>query len=142
MSALPNNIPAKAMNNITLVGHVTTAALGHIRGFADVPPFASVLSHGSKPPVQLHAEKKNSVFVAATEEKGFYVFSLPREQGTPMWFHVVEQAKRLGFRLLGSYVIEPEVLDILVREYADKDISSARQQKKQDKEVFESIIAN
>jgi general secretion pathway protein E len=141
MSALPNNIPAKAMNNITLVGHVTTAALGHIRGFADVPPFASVLSHGSKPPVQLHAEKKNSVFVAATEEKGFYVFSLPREQGTPMWFHVVEQAKRLGFRLLGSYVIEPEVLDILVREYADKDISSARQQKKQDKEVFESIIA-
>jgi type II secretory ATPase GspE/PulE/Tfp pilus assembly ATPase PilB-like protein len=141
MSALPIAPLLKSPNPMTMVGHVATAALGHIRGFADVPPFASVLSHGAKPVVQLHAEKKSSVFVVSTEDKGFYVFSLPREQGTPMWFHVVDQAKRQGYRLVGSYVIEAEVLDILVREHADKDISSTRQQKKQDKEVFESIIA-
>jgi general secretion pathway protein E len=141
MAALPLTPSSTPLPTVSLVGHVATTALGHIRGFADVPPFATVLSHGSKPVVQLHASKKNSVFVVATEDKSFYVLSLPREQGTPMWFHVVDQAKRLGYRLAGSYIIEAEVLDILVREHADKDISSSRQQKKQDKEVFESIIA-
>ena len=63
MSALPNASMSKSPSPMTMVGHVATAALGHIRGFADVPPFANVLSHGTKPVVQLHAEKKNSVFV-------------------------------------------------------------------------------
>jgi general secretion pathway protein E len=119
----------------------STSLLGHIREFTEVPEFSLVLSHGAKPQVQLHVDKKNSIFVVANEAKNFFLLSLLREQGTPMWFHVMDQAKRLGYRFTGSYICEPDVLNVLVREHSDTDISSSRKQKQQDKEVFESIIA-
>lgn len=133
MAALPYILPTKTMNS--------TLLLGHLREFTDVPPFSAVLSHGAKPLLQLHADKKNSIFVIANADKQFFVLSLQREQGTPMWFHVVDQGKRNGYKFSGSYICEPDVLSILLREHADSDIGSARKQKQQDKEVFESIIA-
>lgn len=133
MAALPHILPTKTMNS--------TLLLGHLREFTDVPPFSTVLSHGAKPLVQLHADKKNSIFVIANADKHFFVLSLQREQGTPMWFHVVDQGKRNGYKFSGSYICEPDVLSILLREHADSDVGSARKQKQQDKEVFESIIA-
>ncbi len=133
MTTLPGTSLPKAQNS--------THLLGHIREFTDVPKFSTVLSHGARPQIQLHADKRNSIFVVATQNKSFYVLSLLREQGTPMWFHVVDQAKRGGFSFAGSYICEAEVLSILVREHSDSDIGSARQLKQQDKEVFDSIIA-
>ncbi len=133
MSELPRSMLTKAMNS--------TSLLGHIREFTDVPKFSLVLSHGLKPQLQLHADKRNSVFVVATEDKKFFILSLLQEQGSPMWFHVLDQAKRTGYRFAGSYVCESDVLSLLIREHADSDMGSQRKQKQQDKEVFDSIIS-
>lgn len=133
MSSLPSSAPAKVLNS--------TSLLGHIREFTDVPKFTNVLSHGARPQIQLHADKRSNIFVVASENKSFHVISLMREQGTPMWFHVVDQAKRSGYRFAGSYTCEADVLNILVREHSDVEVGSARKQKQQDKEVFDSIIA-
>lgn len=133
MEALPPLHMSKMSNS--------KSALGHIREFTELPAFHAVLSHGVKPVLQLHADKKQSIFVVASEDKTFYILSLLREQSSPMWFHIIEQAKRNGYKFGGSYTAEAEVLGILVREYGDADGNSTRKQKQQDKEVFESIIA-
>lgn len=133
MAALPQTPPIRSLGNLQ--------SLGHIRQFSDVPVFSSVLSHGKKPVLQLHADKQGTILVVAAEDKRFYIISLAREQGTPVWFHLVEQARRNGFGLGGSYSCEPDVLSILIKENSDSDASVSRRQKQQDKEVFESIIA-
>jgi len=131
MSALPQTRP--------IPGNLQT--IGHIREFADVPEFSSVLSHGKKPILQMRPDKQKSLMVVAAEGKRFFMISLTREQGSPVWLHLIEQAKRQGYRFAGAYSCESDVLDMLVREHADSDASLDRLQKQQDKEVFESLIA-
>lgn len=132
-SILPKSVPFNAASS--------TLLLGHIREFTEVPPFTTVLSHGAKPLLQLHAEKKKNIFVIATKEKSFLILAIQSEHGTPMWFHVMDQAKRNGYKFAGSYVCEPDVLSLLLREHTDADAGTVRKQKQQDKEVFDSIIA-
>ena len=133
MSALTPSSPNRSTGNVQ--------SLGHIRQFTEVPKFTMVLSHGKKPALQISADKQNTTMVVVTGNKRFFVISLAREQGTPFWFHLIEQAKRLGYTFDGAYSCEPDVLSMLIREHRDADASSTRKQTQQDKEVFDSIIA-
>jgi len=125
----------------TIRGTGKAQALGHIHQFAEVPKFATVLSHGEKPLLQLRADKQNALLVVADVRKRCFIISLVREIGTPLWFHLAEQAKRSGYVFQGGYSCEPDVLSLLVHEHSDAKASVALQQKQQDKEVFDSIIA-
>lgn len=116
-------------------------SLGHIQVFNEVPSFEAVLSHGSRPALQLHPDKQNSILVATLAHKRFIIISLVREQGTPVWLHVANQAKQLGYSPAGAYSCAPEILSLLVREHSDSNANRDRNQKQQDKEVFDNIIS-
>lgn len=71
-------------------------SLGHIRRYSEVPHFNHVLTHGAEPKVKLREEKRQSMMAVLTKDSHFFVINVAREQGTPMWFHLIEQVKRLG----------------------------------------------
>jgi len=116
-------------------------SLGHIAVFTEVPSFNAVLSHGKRPALQLHPDKQGTILLAAVGKKQFIVISLPREQGTPIWLHVVNQAKQLGYTPAGAYSCAPDIMALLVREHSDTGATSDRNQRQQDREVFDNIIS-
>lgn len=115
--------------------------LGHINNYADVPAFQATLSHGDKPEVTIGSDKKNSILVAVLNKKQIVIISLPREQGTPVWLHVVNQAKQLGYVCAGAYSCAPEILSLLIKEHSDTNGSHNSNQALEDKAVFENIIS-
>lgn len=93
-------------------------SLGFIKRFSEVPDFETVLTHGSEPKLQLRPEKRQAMLAVATHDDQFYVICLAREQGTPIWFHLIEQGKRQGYRFAGYYTCEPDVLTALLQRYS------------------------
>ncbi len=126
------------MNN-TAVNAMKTK--GHIREYADAPKFSIVLSHGKKSLLKLNADKQNTIFIVAREDKHFNVISLEREQGSPIWHYLIEQARRNDFIYDGSYSCDPDVLLMLIKDSISSESNSLVKQKQLDKEVFDRMIA-
>ena len=116
-------------------------SLGYIKRFSEVPDFEIVLTHGAEPVLQLRPEKAQAMMAVSTHDDQFYVICLPREQGTPIWFHLIEQAKRHGYRFAGYYTCEPDVLTALLQRYnGDAADEAKRRLVEMNQAVMRSVV--
>jgi len=136
ISSAPTNVTVMTNRNL---GDVKF--LGQINNYSDVPPFETTLSHGNKAEITIGIDKKNAILVAVLNKKQTVIISLPREQGTPVWFHVVNQIRQLGFDCVGAYSCAPEILSLLIKEHGYSGTNLERNQVREDKAVFENIIS-
>ena len=115
-------------------------SLGHIQKFSEVPVFETVLTHGLVAQLNLRDEKKHTMLAASLSDKRFCVISLRREQGTPVWFHLIEQGKREGFHFAGFYTCEADVLASLLQRYNDDGAEDRRKRSEGSQAVIQKVV--
>jgi general secretion pathway protein E len=116
-------------------------SLGHIKRYSEVPAFERVLTHGYEPEVNLREEKRKSMMAVKSYTNKFYVINLGREQGTPFWFYLIEQVKRVGYEFAGYYTCEADVFGTLLQRYSgDQDSEEKRKQQESNQAVINSVV--
>jgi len=115
-------------------------SLGHIQRFSEVPDFETVLTHGVEPELSLREEKKHSMMAVSLHGNSFCIISMRREQGTPVWFHLIEQGKREGYTFAGYYTCDSDVLSSLLQRYADAGAEDRRKRNEGNQAVIEQVV--
>lgn len=121
---------------------VAQSSLGHIQRYSDVPKFADTLTHGQLPELSLREEKKHAMLALSTVDQSFVVLSLRREQGTPVWFHLIEQGKRKGYAFSGYYTCEPDVMTTLLHHFSDEEGEERRKRQQGTQAVIQKVVGD
>lgn len=109
---------------------------GHIERYSEVPHFESVLTHGPTPELRLQDNLRQSMLAGVTHGQHFYVISIQREQGTAPWFHLIEQAKSLGYTFSGFFTCDADVMATLLQRYNTNDSGAAQRKHHADNQAI------
>lgn len=110
---------------------------GHIQRYAEVPVFEAILTHGPHPVMKLLDDKKQCMLAGLLPGKDFCVISIQREQGSPAWFHLIEQGKELGFGFAGYYTCDEDVMATILQRFNG---NTANDQRRRQNEGNQAVI--
>lgn len=110
---------------------------GHIRRFSEAPQLVSVLTHGPNPVLKLLDDKQHSMLAGVLQGRNFCVISIQREQGSPAWFHLIEQGKEQGYNFAGFYTCDDDVMATLLQRF---NVNTATDQRRRQTEGNQAVI--
>jgi general secretion pathway protein E len=114
---------------------------GHIRRFSEVPHLEVVLSHGPNSVLKLLDDKQQSMLAGVMQGRHFCVISLQREQGSPAWFHLIEQGKEAGYTFAGFYTCDDDVMATLLQRFnGSTTADQRRKQTEGNQAVFDRVV--
>ena len=115
-------------------------SVAHFTNYKDLPPYASLLSHGSSAQVSLTESKQRTLAVLGIKDGGFFVVSIPEERNSMTWYHVVNTLKDKGHKFKGFATVSPEIIDLLLYEQ-DNMADGVAEQIQRDASVVQDILA-
>lgn len=118
----------------------TKNSLGHLQRLSEVPKFHNVISRGSGAVIRLREDKQKLLAVLQTHDEKFYVLSVRTERGSALWFHVIEQAKRLKLDFAGYFTCEPSVMEAILQHDGSEDSQTERKLQESNKAVIASVV--
>ena len=114
---------------------------GHIERFSEAPVFERVLTHGANPVLQLLEDKQQAMLAGLVQGKHFCVISIQREQGSPGWFHLIEQGKGLGYSFAGYYTCDEDVMTTLLQRFnGSTETEQRRKQNEGNQAVMDRVV--
>ena len=119
---------------------MSIAGVSHFTNYKDLPPYASLLSHGSSAQVSLTESKQRTLAVLGIKDGGFFVVSIPEERNSMTWYHVVNTLKDKGHKFKGFATVSPEIIDLLLYEQ-DNMADGVAEQIQRDASVVQDILA-
>ena len=116
--------------------------LGHVSLYHEFPNHKTVLSHGKNAIVQLSEAKKFAYVLLEMFGGEFVIISPQEEQGSAIWFYLIQQGIRNKFKFAGYYTCDPVALKTFASNTLDNRIQKSTDKNKNDNQVFNDIVNN
>ena len=88
----------------------------HYSSYKDLPPYVTLLSHGSSALVSFTESKKRALAALGNKDGGFFLVSIPEERNSLTWYHVVNTLKAKGHKFRGFATVSTDIIDLLLYE--------------------------
>jgi type II secretory ATPase GspE/PulE/Tfp pilus assembly ATPase PilB-like protein len=114
--------------------------LGHIQAYQDVPDHLSILTHGRQALMALNDNKKDLLAALELSNKRFVIVSTQEEQGSSVWFYLVQQGIRHQFHFEGYYTSDSLTIQSMIQHGADPKKNKSKVIQQQNQAIVQNIV--
>jgi general secretion pathway protein E len=116
--------------------------LGHLSLYHEFPNFKNILSHGKASIIKLSEAKKYAYVLLELFNNEFIIISLQEEQGSAIWFYLVQQGIKNKYKFAGYYTADASNLKTFAINSVDNKQQKSSDKAKSDNQVFNDIVNN